>query len=479
MGITLAYRRSQMSDTHSDPEPTDDASAAAEIERLQAERDELAREVEELQAPRKQRFRRVVVGILVALVCFLVVISTTTVWAHRTVLNTDTFVGTVGPVFQYPGVDTAVATRATDQLFTQLDLETRLKDALPPRVSFAAVPITHATEGYVSGKVAEVLGSEKFQAIWTKTLTSTHETLVAVLRGNKTSTVSTANGYIVLNTVPIINSALGSVSGLASNLTGKKVTLPTITSATPPKEAVAKLSKALGVKLPTNYGQITLVRSKNLSVAQRGVKAFDRLTILLPLLTLALLAVTLWLSVSRRRTLVQLLVGSSLLLIIVRRVVIHEQGALAHGANNPQVAQTVLGELLHGFFTLTAWILAVALVILVVALLAGPYPWAVALRRFVARTWHRGIDAVSGERRARSLAWVRAHADGLQLIGAVVAGVLFLIISISWLSFLIIGALVAVYEVALQWVKSHPPDEPPTVPGAGGDVGVTAHAGNP
>ncbi|MGD0391141.1 MAG: hypothetical protein ABSC41_00705 [Acidimicrobiales bacterium] len=469
-----------MSDTHrsSEPDPAGGADTAEEVRRLQAERDALVQEVEKLKAPRRRRFRRAVVGVLVALSCLLVVLSTTVVWAHRTVLNTDTFVGTVGPVFQYPGVDTAVATRATDQLFTQLHLQTRLRDALPPKVGFAAGPITSATEGYVSGQLAKVLGSERFQAIWTGTLTSTHETVVAVLRGKKTSTISTANGYIVLNTVPIINRALGSVSGLATNLTGKKVSLPAITSAEPPKEAIDKLSKALGVKLPSNYGQITLVRSTNLGVAQRGVRAFDRLTILLPLLTLLLIAFTFWLSVSRRRTLVQLLVGSSLLLIVVRRVVIHEQSALANGANNPHVAQTVLGELLHGFFLLTAWLLAVALVLLVVALLAGPYRWAVALRRFVARTWRRGIEVMSGERRARSAAWVRTHADGLQLVGAVVAGILLLIISISWWSFLIIGALVAVYEVALQWTKGRPRGEPPAGPGPGDETEAPTHVGD-
>jgi hypothetical protein len=469
-----------MSDTHrgSEPGSTEDAATADEIGRLQAERDALAREVERLKAPRKRRFRRAVVGVLVAVSCLLVVLSTTVVWAHRTVLNTDTFVGTVGPVLQYPGVDKAVATRATNQLFTQLHLQARLRDALPPKVSFAAGPITGATEGYVSGELAKVLGSERFQTIWIKTLTSTHQTVVAVLRGKKTSTISTSNGYIVLNTVPVINQALGSVSGLASNLTGKKVSLPTITSAEPPKEAVDKLSKALGVQLPSNYGQITLVRSTNLAVAQRGIKTFDRLAILLPLLTLALIAFTLWLSVSRRRTLVQFLVGSSLLFIVLRRVVVHEQSALANGANNPQVAQTVLGDLLHGFFILTAWLLAAALVILVVALLAGPYRWAVALRNYVARTWRWGIGAVSGERRARSVTWVRAHADGLQLVGAVVAGILLLIISISWWSFLIIGALVAIYEVALQWAKGHPHEEAPAGPGPGHDLEAPAHAGD-
>jgi hypothetical protein len=138
----------------------------------------------------------------------------------------------------------------------------------------------------------------------------------------------------------------------------------------------------------------------------------------------------------------------------------------------------VLGDLLHGFFVLTGWLLAIALVILVVALLTGPYRWAVTLRQCMVRTWRRGIEAASDERRARSVAWVRAHADGLQLAGAVVAGVLLLIISISWWSFLIIGALLAVYEVALQWAKVHPDDEAPAGPGAEHEAEVPAHVGD-
>ena len=60
-------------------------------------------------------------------------------WAHRTLLNTGTFVGTVGPVFKDPAVASAVAARATDELFTELNLQARLRDALPPKASFAAV----------------------------------------------------------------------------------------------------------------------------------------------------------------------------------------------------------------------------------------------------------------------------------------------------------------------------------------------------
>jgi hypothetical protein len=468
-----------MSDSGGGPtsESGGDAAAAEEIARLQAERDALEAELEKVKVPRKRRVRRGLIGLLVALSCLLVVVSTTVVWAHRTLLNTDTFVGTVSPVFQHPEVDKAVATRATDQLFTELRLQSRVRNALPPKVGFAAAPITNAAESYVTEQLAVVLGSERFQKLWALNLARTHEQVVAVLRGQKSGTISTSGGYIVLNTVPLINDALKEVSGLASNLTGKRVTLPTITSAELPQQAVDKLSKALGVTLPSNFGQITLVRSTNLNTAQRGVRAFDRLTIALPFITLAIIALALWLSVGRRRTLVQLMVGTLLLMIVVRRVVIHEQGALANSAHNPQVAQLVLADLLHGFFVLTLWILWVAFGILVVALLTGPYRWAVAFRSFIARIWHIVAGTMNAERREQTLAWMAANAGPLQLGGAVVALILFLIVSVSWLSFLIVGALLAVYEVLLQTIKPPPPEDVPPASGPESEAGLPSGVG--
>jgi hypothetical protein len=409
--------------------------------------------------------------LLVALSCLLVLLSATVVWAHRTVLNTHTFVGTVAPVFKDPAVASAVAARATDKLFTELNLQARLRAALPPKASFAAVPITNATKGFVAGELTKVLASPQFQAAWTAALTATHQQLVAVLRGQNTAAVSTSGGYIVLNTIPLINQALGKVSGLASDLTGKHVTLPTITSAEVPQQQAAKLSQALGVPLPANFGEITLVRSSDLATVRRGVKAFDGLTLILPLVTIALIALTLWLSVNRRRTLLQLAVGVSLLMIVERRVVLHEQSALASAAHNPQLATTVLGDLLHGFFVLTAWVLGVALVVLVIALLSGPYRWAAAIRSSVRQAGRSIAGARGGDRRG-ALAWIGSHAAGFQLAGAVIAGILLLIVSVSWLSFLIIGVLLAAYEIGLQRIKPPPPDEAPTASGPDGQAGI-------
>ena len=219
--------------------------------------------------------------------------------------------------------------------------------------------------------------------------------------------------------------------------------------------------------LPSSFGEVTLVRSSDLATVRQGVKAFDGLTYVLPLVTIALIALSLWLSVNRRRTVLQLAVGVSLLMIIERRSVIHEQSTLANAAHNPQVVQSVLGDLLHGFFVLTAWVLGVALVVLVIAVLSGPYRWAVAFRSRVKSTWRSIAGASSRDRRGRVVTWMASHAAGLQLAGAVVAGILLLTVPVSWLSFLIIGVLLAAYEVYLQRIKPPPPDEAPPTSGPG------------
>jgi hypothetical protein len=164
-------------------------------------------------------------------------------------------------------------------------------------------------------------------------------------------------------------------------------------------------------------------------------------------------------------------------MIVERRVVIHEQGALASAAHNPQVAQSVLVELLHGFFVLTGWVLGVALAVLVIAVLSGPYRWAVAFRSRVTRAWRSITAASSGDRRGQVVTWMASHAAGLQLAGAVAAGILLLIVPVWWVSFLIIAVLLAAYEVFLQRIKPAPPDEAPPAAGAGNQPGLPSRIG--
>ena len=114
---------------------------------------------------------------------------------------------------------------------------------------------------------------------------------------------------------------------------------------------------------------------------------------------------------------------------------------------------------------------------LVIAVLSGPYRWAVAIRSRVTRTWRSIAAASSGDHRGQLVTWMASHAAGLQLAGAVAAGILLLIVPVSWLSFLIIGVLLAAYEIYLQRIKPPPPDEAPPASGPGNQAGLPSRIG--
>ena len=138
----------------------------------------------------------------------------------------------------------------------------------------------------------------------------------------------------------------------------------------------------------------------------------------------------------------------------------------------------MLGDLLHGYFVLTAWVLAVALAVLVIAVLAGPYRWAVAFRSRVRRTWRSIAAASSGDHRGQAVTWMASHAAGLQLAGAAAAAILLLIVPVSWLSFLIIAVLLAACEVFLQRIKPAPEaDQAPPASGPGNQPGLPSRTG--
>jgi hypothetical protein len=48
-------------------------------------------------------------------------------------------------------------------------------------------------------------------------------------------------------------------------------------------------------------------------------------------------------------------------------------------------------------------------------------------------------------------------------------------VSVSWVSFLIIGVLLAAYEIYLQRIKPPPPDEAPPASGPGTQAGLPSH----
>jgi hypothetical protein len=456
---------------------------------VRSERDGLAAELTRKQKRQLRGgfVRRTTVLILVALFAILLPITLTMGWAHRTVLNTDAYVNTVKPIAQDPAVTDAVSRQITDQVYVALDPRTAIADALPPRASFLAGPISNGVKNFVQQRVDRILQTPQFQQIWLAANRDAHAQLVSVLRGHS-NVVVTNNSQVVLNLVPLLNSVLKELQQPASQLVSRDITLPQLSGNELPSVACEKIANALNRPLPPTCGQIVLFPSDKLDNARRAVTAFDRavigLLIVTPLLAIAAVA----LSRRRRRTLIQLLVAGSLALVIIRRAVFWLQDQLvARGVpENKDARRVIVHDVLRNFFGLTFWVLIGALVLLILALVTGPYAWARKVRDGVGRSgvWVRNTavelgQTVSGKARDEgTVRWINDHVDLLRIAGVVVV-VLFLLLGTSFLGFLVLVGLLALYQLWLHRVhtqsgrsESGTGEAPPSVGGSapGSDV---------
>jgi hypothetical protein len=459
----------------------DAATMAKELDRLQAERDWAVRALDR-RGRRARLWARILhatVGALILAFSLLLPITVVATVTHNVVLNTNGWVRTVGPIAHEPAVIDAVSRQTTTELYTAVNPEQVIADALPSQAAFLAGPIANAARSYVQDAITRVLQSPQFQTLWIQANRFAHAQLVSVLRGSNT-TLQTTNGQVVLNLVPLLNVALQSLSGFISGVTGKPITLPAVSGDELPAAACAKISAALQRPLPATCGQIVLFPATKLTEARQAVRAFDRLVVVLLVVTPLTLIAGLAVSRQRRRTLPYFALGGLTGMVIARRVIFwlqHDLINLGQPANRA-ARQAILHHVLHGYFTVSYWTVVALLVVLAIALVTGPYAWARSLRHHLAAlaiaighlaaavTAHGTDDTATG--------WVRQHLNALRIAGVAVAALLILALPVSLVGLIIIAAVLALYEWTVHRISqtasavtatSGPPSpQPPTTP---------------
>ena len=155
--------------------------------------------------PKLPRWRRILVGVLVVLVCLLVPISVVGVWVRNTILHTDQFVDTLAPLADDPAVDQAIAARVTNTLIEATDLEAQIADRLPDRAKAAAPFIAGGAETVVRDATLRIVESDRFDSLWESMLRRAHTQVVAVLQGEGTDNITTKNGQVVVRLGPVVD----------------------------------------------------------------------------------------------------------------------------------------------------------------------------------------------------------------------------------------------------------------------------------
>lgn len=427
---------------------------AAENERLRTEVERLKDE-EAAAGPRGPgRGRRVLVWILVVLTCISLILATIGVWANRTVWNTDRYVALVEPLASDPAVQQALAAKLTDAAFTALNVQQRVSDVLgqikglPAEAAFLSGPIAAGAKDLIQRQVQAFVSSQTFQDLWVQVNTVAHQKLVALLNGDYSQlpNVTVEGGVVRLNLVSAVARLLQQLVQTGANSLGIDVTIPDIPPDLDAADALQRLSSAVGVTLPSDFGQVTIMTQAQLESYQTAAHRVKQLATALVLLTVILFALALALSRNRRRTLISLGVGI-VIAIFVSTIALRNLRArildaiVSPGARGAarDVFTTASASLRHIAFAIF-WI---ALVVAIAAYLLGRPRW---FMRAVEWVRTKGPDGRTDLER-----WAAPRIDAVRIGAIVVAALILFITGLSLVWIIIVGLALA---ATLWWLSN-------------------------
>jgi hypothetical protein len=313
------------------------------------------------QTPAKApRWRRILVAVLVVVGCVFAPIAVIGVWARNTVLDTNQYVDTVGPLAREPAIQRAVSERVSRRLVESVDVEAEIRDAFP-RAESIAPSIASAFETFVREATLRITQSDRFQQLWENANRRAHTRLLAVLEGRGTETVETRDGKVVIN--------LRGLEDLVEERLGDR--------------GVTIFERAQRA-LPQEF---VLFDSEQLTKAQAGVRVLRRVTYALPILALLAFAVAIALSPNRRRTLLRAALGLAFgmaLVLIVFSVGRNFYLDAIERAGRSREANAAAFDQVLGFLRLSLrTVFVLGLVVALGAWLAGPGRLATRIREGV------------------------------------------------------------------------------------------------
>ncbi|HEY7106002.1 MAG TPA: hypothetical protein VH986_06350 [Acidimicrobiia bacterium] len=366
------------------------------------------------------RWRRIVVGLLVVVVCVLAPIAVVGVWVRNTLLHTDQYVDTMAPLSDNPDIQQAVANRVGTAVANSDAIEAQVEDLLPTRAQRLAPVIMGGLEEVARAAALKIVESDAFDTLWREMNRRAHTRVVGLLRGKGPGNVETKNGEITVTIEPILEKVKSRVSFLSS------------------------------VDTSSLDAPIVLFKSEDLRKIQGATDLLDRVANFLPFILLALLAVAIALSGNRRRTVLRAALGIAFamaLLLVILNVARNIYLDSLPKSVNQDAARAVYEQVLSFLRLSLRTSLVVALLVAIGAWIAGPGRVATRIRRSV-----RGTKEVApGETASGLSTFVYERRNALRIaVVAIGALILILLQAPSPVGALFIAVLVVVGLVVIE-----------------------------
>ncbi len=422
--------------------------------------------------PSRHAVRRALAAILVALTVLGVVATTAAFWLHERLLDANTYVAAIRPALEDRAVTDAIGDYVSDQIFEAVDLEGRFDESLtaaddflaaqlqgvlglgdvatralgrldPPKLADLAGPLAAAVQSPVRNAVNDFVASPGFRNRLEEAIVVAHADVVALLRAEyeKLPNVAVESGEVRLDLVPLIAATLREVIERGLDFLGLDAVIPVIPVADTPGAGIARLAEALGTDLPPDYGQVVVMSEARLSQLQGAMRTFDRFPWLLLIVTLVFIGSAIAVSTRRRRTVVQVAIGTAAGLFIGEIGLRRLEQAVVDAVGDPEgraavkaVVASTLGSLRATLVVLTivAALLGVILILSERGLLQAAWRW---VRNVT-------YPQAGGSRAQRFAA---DYADPLRAAGWAAAAVVLFFTGIGWPQVIVIGGLLGLY----------------------------------
>lgn len=192
--------------------------------------------------------------------CLLAVVSVVAVWSRNQLLDTDRYLTSVAPLASDPVIQQEVANKVADAINKQIDATGRAGSALPERL---ASKVGGTVDQFVQRQALTFTQSPAFASLWREINRVGHQDLVKLLTDQESSTVEIDNGRLILNLTSVAEAARSRLASAGL----------TVVTSLPPINVVIDVADA-----------------KDIQEARTAVTWLKRLSIVLPILSLVLLA---------------------------------------------------------------------------------------------------------------------------------------------------------------------------------------------
>jgi hypothetical protein len=387
---------------------------AVEIERLKAETAQLRSQQNGAGRRRRFSWRTPVAIVLIVVGCVLAPLSVLGVWSANQVSDTSRYIANIEPLIHNPTIQNTLTDKITFQITSHLNVVGYTNQAANLLTSKGlsrvgvllksfGPSIASAVAGFIHGQVHKIITSPRFANTWIQVNTVGHQELVNALSG-KPGAISVSNGQVVIDLAPFINIV---------------------------KQDLSSRGFTLVNSLPPIHPTLALFSSRDLVKAQSGYRLINDLKIVLPILTLLLIALGVYIARGHRRALVGAGLGFAASMAVLGLGLAFFRTVYLNSvppAVLPSDAAAVIFDTFVRFIKdALRTLLVVGLVVAIGAFLTGPSVTAVQTRKAFSSGfgWIRSSGEHFGVSTGPVGRWTYAHRKGLRVGAVALAALVF------------------------------------------------------